>query len=274
MTKHLRNMHKLTAASAAKGISGVIPEPLAHRREPPSLVVESVRAGYGRNLFLGPITFAVDPGEVVVVLGPNGAGKTTLLKTLAGLVKDSVGDIRVRDQEVGARSAPARARLGLVLVPEGRGVLPGLSVAENLRLGAGVRRAGREARARRIERALDAFPALRSRLKQDCYTLSGGELQMLAIARAIASEPYVLLLDEPSHGLAPKIVTDVYAGLHRLWDEGLAMVIVEQRSVPLWCAPSECMVLRSGRLVYRVKGRMVEPERLTDLYFGTVQQEA
>jgi branched-chain amino acid transport system ATP-binding protein len=233
------------------------------RGEPAGLDVARVTASYGRLRALDPIDITVKPGGLVLVVGPNGAGKSTLLRTLAGLTAKSQGEVILGGRSLSRMSAPGRARQGLVLVPEGRGPLPGLTVEENLLLAA---RLGRK--------PLDwagitrYLPRLRERSWQNCASLSGGEMQMLAIARAIAARARVLLLDEPSRGLAPLVVGEVYRALKSLNEDGLAMILVEQKSVPLWRAPDETIVLAAGRVVHRAVAARVDEAMLAELYLS------
>lgn len=233
------------------------------RGEPAGLDVVGVSASYGRLRALDPIDVAVKPGGLVLVVGPNGAGKSTLLRTLAGLTQKSQGDVILGQQNLSRMSAPKRARHGLVLVPEGRGPLPGLTVEENMLLGA--RLGGKPLDWASVARY---FPRLHERSWQNCASLSGGEMQMLAIARAIAARARVLLLDEPSRGLAPLVVGEVYRALKSLNEDGLGMILVEQKSVPLWRAPDETIVLAAGRVIHRALAARVDEAMLAGLYLA------
>jgi branched-chain amino acid transport system ATP-binding protein len=233
------------------------------RGTPVGLEVAGVSASYGRLRALDPIDVTVKPGGLVLVVGPNGAGKSTLLRTLAGLTRNAQGNIVLGQRNVSRMSAPKRARHGLVLIPEGRGTLPGLTVEENLLLGA--RLGGAPLDWADVDRYL---PRLRERSWQNCASLSGGEMQMLAIARAIAARARVLLLDEPSRGLAPLIVGEVYRTLRKLNTDGLGMILVEQKSVPLWRDPDETIVLAAGRVAHRAQGVRVDEAMLAELYLA------
>lgn len=233
------------------------------RGAPVGLEVAGVSASYGRLRALDPIDVTVKPGGLVLVVGPNGAGKSTLLRTLAGLTRNAQGDVVLGQRNLARMSAPKRARQGLVLIPEGRGALPGLTVEENLLLGA--RLGGAPLDWAEVDRYL---PRLRERSWQNCASLSGGEMQMLAIARAIAARARVLLLDEPSRGLAPLIVGEVYRTLRKLNSDGLGMILVEQKSVPLWRDPDETIVLAAGRVVHRAQGARVDEAMLASLYLA------
>jgi branched-chain amino acid transport system ATP-binding protein len=229
-----------------------------------------VSVTYGRSLALSRLSFDLQDGGLVLVLGPNGAGKTSLLRALAGAsIARARGRIVLDNKDLGPLPAFKRVRLGISLVPEGRGTLPGLSVYDNLDLGwhAAPAAHGRLPAAD-LERVFELFSVLRERLSQDCSTLSGGEMQMLAIARALLSRPRVLLLDEPSLGLAPQAIARVYEALAELNRAGLAMVLVEQKAVPLWRAPDSTIVLHSGRVLHRVTGKRPSEEELAALYLG------
>jgi branched-chain amino acid transport system ATP-binding protein len=239
---------------------------VTERGEPVGLEVAGVSASYGRLRALDPIDVSVRPGGLVLVVGPNGAGKSTLLRTLAGLTQRSQGDVILGERNLSRMGAPKRARQGLVLIPEGRGTLPGLTVEENLLLGARLGRAPLD-----WAGVTRYFPQLRDRSWQNCASLSGGEMQMLAIARAIAARARVLLLDEPSRGLAPLVVGEVYRALRSLNSDGLGMILVEQKSVPLWRAPDETIVLAAGRVIHRVRATRVDEAMLAELYLAGAQ---
>jgi len=232
------------------------------------LRVERIAVRYGRIDALHPISFDAAPGSLTLVLGPNGAGKTTLVKALAGAVPLRAGRVLLGGGDISWVPAHRRVRRGIALVPEGRGRLPGLSVRDNLVLG--WHAAARDRRASRgddLAAALDLFPALKQRLDQDCSTLSGGEMQMLAIARALLAKPVVLLLDEPSLGLAPLAVARVYEALAKLVAGGLSMVLVEQKAVPLRSSQESTIVLQNGRVVFQ-ESRRPTSEELAALYLG------
>ncbi len=233
------------------------------------LRVDGLSVTYGRIVALEPISFSVLPGGLVLVLGPNGAGKSSLVKALAGAVPARTGRVRLQEQDVTWVPAHRRVKLGICLVPEGRGTLPGLSVRDNLDLGRNAAPAERRSDVKAdLDMVFQLFPPLAERLDQDCSTLSGGEMQMLAVARALLSKPRVLLLDEPSLGLAPLATRRVYDVLGRLNADGLAMVLVEQKAVPLPRVPSATFVLRSGRVVHQTFEAKPSEEELAELYLG------
>lgn len=190
------------------------------------LELRGVRAGYGQVEVLHGVSLAVPAGRVVALLGPNGAGKTTALRLAAGLLPVRSGEVRLDGRPLGRLGADARARAGITLVPEGRGVFAGLSVAENLAVA--LDRLPPRARPGGRERALAAFPRLADRLAQRAGTLSGGEQQMLALARALVAPSRVLLLDEISMGLAPRLVEQLFAAVAELREQGRTIVVVEQ----------------------------------------------
>lgn len=235
----------------------------------PVLSAEALAVSYGRVRALRSASLSVRPGGLVLVLGLNGAGKTTLMRALAGLVPVRAGRVSLCGRDVTRLPAHRRARRGISLVPEGRGVLPGLTVRDNLDLGWHTAPRGRrESLDATISRVLELFPVLDRKSGQDCRTLSGGEMQMLAIGRALASRPSVLLLDEPSLGLAPKITATVYAALGQLAADGVATVIVEQKAVPLPVVPDTVLVLRNGSAVHEVHGAKPSDQELARLYLS------
>lgn len=230
-----------------------------------ALEVRDVVAGYGRIEALHGISLRVDEGEAVTIIGSNGAGKTTLLKAIAGLVPLRHGTILLSGTDVSRWPPERRARSGVALAPEGRQVFPGLSVADNLRLGAygrwtlGKRR--RHARVVRtdIDRVTDLFPPLRERLAQPAGTLSGGEQQMLAVGRALLSRPHVLLLDEPSLGLAPLAVREVVVRLRQLIEARITLLLVEQNAAAAFAVAKRGYVLERGTV--RTSGPVEELRR-------------
>jgi branched-chain amino acid transport system ATP-binding protein len=184
-----------------------------------------VTAGYGTTTVLRDVSFAVSPGEVVALLGPNGAGKTTTLRVCSGLIRPDRGNVRLRGRDVTSEPVFARTEMGLCLIPEGRGIFRSLTVEQNLRLQAPP---GRRAAAQAVERAVEFFPQLAARLRTAAGHLSGGQQQMLSLARAYVTSPKVILLDEVSMGLAPRIVDEMFVALNALAHTGVAMLLVEQ----------------------------------------------
>jgi branched-chain amino acid transport system ATP-binding protein len=213
------------------------------------LHIDQLFAGYGDLVVLRDISLVARPGELLVLAGPNGAGKTTLLCTIMGTVAASSGSVRVDGADALALSIHRRTRLGIGLVPEGRGLFPSLTVWENLRVAAKAARLDREQTAAGIDAAVRAFPVIGERLRQQVRLLSGGEQQMVAIGRALLTHPRVLLLDEPSMGLAPIIWRRVLDTCRQIADEGRVVVLAEQRVLEALRAADRCVVLQHGRIV-------------------------
>ncbi|WP_175239458.1 ATP-binding cassette domain-containing protein, partial [Achromobacter deleyi] len=224
------------AARPASTSAGIAPEVLG---------VGSLTTGYGANPVLHGIDLQVRQGEMVALLGANGAGKSTLMRTLAGLHRPAQGGMHLQGQELNGLTADRIVARGLVLVPEGRQVFPDLSVLDNIRLGAFLHPADRDAR---VEEMLTRFPRLRERLHQRAGLLSGGEQQMLAIARGLMSKPVILLLDEPSLGLAPKIIDELFEALDRLRAESMTILLVDQMAALALSLADRAYVLESGRV--------------------------
>ena len=212
------------------------------------LAIENLFAGYRDITVLRDITLSIEAGQVVALLGANGAGKTTLLRAVSGLV-ESTGITRLDGRPLSGLPPESIAQRGIAHVPEGRGTFAHLTVDENLQLGAWVRRDRTGITADR-ERMFQHFPRLKERLRQQAGTLSGGEQQMLAIARALMSRPRLLLLDEPSFGLAPKLVSELFEALATLRnEEQMAMLVVEQNAHVALDLADSAYLLEAGRLV-------------------------
>ena len=212
------------------------------------LTIEDLTVDYGPVTALRGVGFTAESGRITAVLGANGAGKTTLLRTISGLVRASAGRIALDGEDITHRPVEAMPPLGLSQVPEGRGVITELTVEENLRLG-GMGRADRS-RAADVERIYRMFPVLDERRDAQALVLSGGERQMLVIGRALMATPKVLLLDEPSLGLAPRVVTQIFATLRRLSaEEGLAVLLVEQNARSALSNADHGVVLNLGSVV-------------------------
>jgi ABC-type branched-subunit amino acid transport system ATPase component/ABC-type branched-subunit amino acid transport system permease subunit len=232
------------------------------------LATRGLSAGYGAVNVLRDVAVAVAQGEMVAVLGPNGAGKSTLMRALSGLGRPVQGEIRFLGEPIEQRDANSVAALGLVLVPEGRQVFGELSVTDNLLLGAYARPDADTAR--RAEALLDRFPRLRERRHQRAGLLSGGEQQMLAIARGLMARPRVLMLDEPSLGLAPKLVEGLYDLLAELRDEGVTILLVDQAAVMALSVADRAYVLQSGRVVHAGSAQQLRADpALAQAYLGS-----
>ena len=210
----------------------------------PLLEVRGLVAGYRDLTVLRGVDLEIAPGTVVAVLGANGVGKTTLNKTLSGLLKPERGDIRFDGQRLNGKSPGQIVAAGLIHVPEGRKLYPDLSVRENLELGA--YRRGRAQRSQTLEFVLDIFPRLRERLRQRAATLSGGEQQMAAIGRGLMSQPQLLVLDDPSLGLAPLLVNELFALIRRLNQQGATILLVEQNVAQSLALADRAHVMEQG----------------------------
>lgn len=208
------------------------------------LEIKSLEAGYGETLILRGINLNVAEGALVAVLGANGAGKTTLNMTISGVVRPRGGEIRFAGQSLAALSPADIVALGLIHVPEGRKIFPNLNVREVLELGS-YRRA-RANRARNLERVFGIFPRLAERTRQAAGTLSGGEQQMLAIGRGLMAEPRLLILDEPSLGLSPLLVEEMFTLIRRLHADGLTIMLVEQNVAQSLEVADQAHVLENG----------------------------
>jgi len=238
---------------------------------PPLLEVEGVTSGYGKVEVLHDLTIGVPDGTVVALLGPNGAGKTTTLKVISGTLPVWRGQVMYEGQRLDGHSAYEIARRGVTLVPEGRGIFPGLNVRENLDIGvrAGTDGDNGEGRDERLEKVLETFPRLRERLSQRAGTLSGGEQQMLALSRAFLGNPRVLLMDEISMGLAPRIVEQLFESVNELRQRGLTIVLVEQYLTYALRFADICYVLAKGRIEFVGEaGELRDSEALASSYLG------
>ncbi len=212
------------------------------------LEIKDLEVGFGGITALKGISLSVADGEVVTLIGANGAGKTTTLRTVSGLVKPRTGRILVDGQDITRLSAQARVKRGLVQVPEGRRVFPQMSVLENLELGAYLRKDAK-AVAADLDDVFARFPRLADRRKQNAGTLSGGEQQMLAIGRALMSRPRILLLDEPSMGLAPLLVQEIFSIISEINEAGTTVLLVEQNANMALQIAHRGYVLETGRIV-------------------------
>jgi branched-chain amino acid transport system ATP-binding protein len=225
--------------------------------------LRDIAAGYGETTVLRDVSLVVPPASVVALLGPNGAGKTTLLRVASGLLRPDAGALVLDGDDLTGASPHRLSGRGVCHVPEGRGIFPTLSVRENLVLQV----TGNAAEA--IARSVDAFPVLGQRLSQLAGTLSGGEQQMLALARAYVGEPRVILLDEVSMGLAPKIVDEIFAFLERLAREGGSLLLVEQYVNRALALADYVYLLNRGRLVFVGEPAELDEEEIFVRYLGT-----
>ncbi|HEX2177266.1 MAG TPA: ABC transporter ATP-binding protein [Nocardioidaceae bacterium] len=232
------------------------------------LEVRDLTTTYGAVRALSEVTFTATPGKVTAVLGANGAGKTTLLRTISGLVRPRAGEVLLDGEAITHAPVESMCRRGVAHVPEGRGVITELTVEENLRLGALGRAQGSEPLD--LDRVYTMFPPVADRRRAHAHVLSGGERQMLVIGRALLARPKVLLLDEPSLGLAPRVVAQIFALLRRLVEsEGLTVVLVEQNARGALSIADTGVVLNLGRLVVSEKAStLAADEQLRHAYLG------
>ena len=232
------------------------------------LEVSGLSVSYGPIVALREVSLRVAEGQLVGILGANGAGKTSLLRTISGLVRASAGSIRFGGTEIGPVRPDEIVRRGIVHVPEGRGIFPDLTVRENVLVGAHSRRASAEIAAD-YKRMLEMFPSLARRENQDGSTLSGGEQQMLALARALMGRPKLLLADEVSLGLAPVITKQVFGHLQALREQGMTILVVEQNAHLLLKMADYIYVLKQGRVALEGKASEMASHRdLTEAYLG------
>jgi len=234
------------------------------------LTLERLSAGYGRLTALHDVSLRLAEGETLFITGPNGAGKSTLLKAIAGVVTPRTGSITLAGRSITGQAPETIARLGFSMVPEGRDVFASLTVEENLRIGTGMRR-DRDQVARDLEQIYALFPVLRERRQTPGGLLSGGQQQMLVIARALMAAPRLIAIDEPSLGLAPKVTDEVYASLVKLRDaRGLTLLIVEQSATRALMIGGRMVLLRHGRIALTGDARaLADSDALKQAYFGT-----
>ena len=246
--------HGSTAVTAARQAEAV-------------LEVEDLTSSYGPVRALDGVSLTAQAGRVTAVLGANGAGKTTLLRTVSGLVRPSAGRVRLGGEDITAAPVEAMVGKGMAHVPEGRGVIAELTVDENLRVGSLFR--GKVARSE-FDRVYDLFPRIAERRDNPAHTLSGGERQMLVIGRALLAKPRLLLLDEPSLGLAPRIVAQIFGLIRQLVDtEGLSVLLVEQNARSALSVADVGVVLNLGRVVVTDSARsLMDDEDLRHAYLG------
>lgn len=233
------------------------------------LTIDNITVNYGRLTALRHASLKLAKGETFFVTGPNGAGKSTLLKAIAGVVTPKSGTIHFANTDIGGCAPEDIARLGFSMVPEGRHVFGSLTIEENLRLGVGMRD-DKDAAERELETIYNVFPMLKDRRHQTAGVLSGGQQQMLVIGRALMASPQLIAIDEPSLGLAPKVIDDVYAVLLKLRDtRGLTLLIVEQSSTRATMTGGRMILLRGGEIVLEGNAReLTKGDALKAAYFG------
>ncbi|MEA2874635.1 MAG: branched-chain amino acid transport system ATP-binding protein [Hyphomicrobiales bacterium] len=235
----------------------------------PILQLANVESNYGPVQALRGVSLSVTEGKIVTVLGANGAGKTTTLKTISGIIEPLKGQVKFRGEEIQGNSPDAIVRAGIVHVPEGREVFPLLSVEDNLRMGAFTRRDA-DGVAKDLEAVFGYFPILRERAKQEAGQLSGGQQQMLAIARALLGQPALILMDEPSLGLSPKLTKEIFDIVVRINRErGVTILLVEQNAHMALKIADFGYVLEVGRIVMEDTGaRLAEKDDIKEFYLG------
>ncbi len=232
------------------------------------LFVKDLESGYGEMQVLWGVNLEVDKKSITTVVGPNGAGKTTTLKTIFGIIKPWKGVIEFNGSDVTNVPPHRKVEIGMTMVLEGRHLFPNMTVEENLMLGAYTKR-GEESMAETLELVYSLFPILKERSKQKAGTLSGGEQQMLAIARALMTNPELILMDEPSQGLAPKLVGELFETIARLRDEGLTILLVEQNVFASLEISDYVYVLNEGMIVYQgTADEVKESEEVKKAYLG------
>ncbi len=231
------------------------------------LVIERLNVFYGAIQAINDLSITVNEGEVVSIIGGNGAGKSTLLRTVSGLLRPRTGRIEFKGEEIQGCPADRIVRMGISHSPEGRRIFTNMTVHENLQMGAFTRADGDVGKD--MEAAMDLFPRVRERLRQSAGTLSGGEQQMLAICRALMSRPRLLLLDEPSMGLAPNLVTEIFNIVRSLHEKGVTILLVEQNAHRALEVADRAYVIETGSLVLEGTGAdLLKDPRVKEAYLG------
>ncbi|MET4144451.1 branched-chain amino acid transport system ATP-binding protein [Arthrobacter sp. UYCo732] len=232
------------------------------------LEVEGISVHYGRIRAIRNMSFTVNEGEVVSLIGANGAGKTTTMRTISGILNPTAGKITFAGEDITRMKAHIRVVRGISQAPEGRGIFPGMTVMENLDMGT----FGRKARAgvpQDLERVFDLFPRLKERIKQYGGTMSGGEQQMLAIGRALMSDPKLLLLDEPSMGLAPQFIRQIFKIIKEINKQGTTVLMVEQNANQALAGAHRAFVLETGEITHSGTGReLLANPAIKEAYLG------
>jgi branched-chain amino acid transport system ATP-binding protein len=238
------------------------------------LEVKDLRVHYGKIEAIKGISITVNQGEIVTLIGANGAGKTTLLKTISGLRPISSGSITFDGQDIGSLPAFRRVDLGISQAPEGRGVFPGMTVLENLEMGKYNRKTRKSEMEEDLTKVYTLFPRLQERAKQAGGTLSGGEQQMLAIGRALMARPKVLLLDEPSMGLAPQMIANIFRIITEINAQGVTILLVEQNAQQALQRADRAYVLETGTITKEAKAKdLLNDPHVRSAYLGTGAHE-
>ncbi len=231
------------------------------------LEIRDLSVHYGGIVALGGITFTVEEGSIVTLIGANGAGKSTTLRAIMGLVPTAAGSVIYRGERITGLDTRKIVEMGLVLVPEGRRVFPNLTVLENLKLGAYLQ--DKPTESRRLEHVYDLFPRLKERHWQSAGTLSGGEQQMLAVGRALMANPTMVMMDEPSLGLAPLVVKDIFSIIRRINDEGVTVLLIEQNANVALHTADYGYVLQTGTITLEGTGaELLANEEVKVAYLG------
>jgi branched-chain amino acid transport system ATP-binding protein len=239
------------------------------------LKINKIDVFYDNLQVLREVSLNVNKGEVVALIGANGAGKTTILKTISGLLKPNSGEIHFEGESLLKFKAPHITAMGIAQCPEGRRIFPQLTVEENLLMGSYTRKDGKDSRRKDFEWVNSLFPILAERRKLPAVTLSGGEQQMLAMGRALMAKPKLMLLDEPSMGLAPKLVKSIYSIVKTINEEGISVFVVEQNAFMALSHANRAYVLESGRIVLEGTGKeLLDNSNIQSFYLGKKISEA
>ena len=234
------------------------------------LEIKDIRVSYGKIEALRGVSFNADAGEIVTIIGANGAGKTTTLKTISGLLKPTAGSMHFNGTDIATVAPYARVDLGISQVPEGRGIFPGMTVLENLEMGKYHRKNARAEMREDLEHVYELFPRVKERAQQPAGTLSGGEQQMVAIGRALMARPQLLLLDEPSMGLAPMIVQQIFEIITKINREGMTIVLVEQNAQKALTVANRAYVMETGAVVLSGDAKsLLNNDQVKAAYLGT-----
>jgi branched-chain amino acid transport system ATP-binding protein len=233
------------------------------------LEIEGMNVSYGDSKALWEVSFRVEKEETVALIGPNGAGKTTILKTISGLLRPLAGEITFESAAMNKVPIHKRVEMGISMIPEGRGLFPGMSTLENLEMGAFTAK-GRRSKNETLEQVYELFPVLKMRKKQAAGTLSGGEQQMLAIGRGLMSKPKLLLLDEPSWGLSPLMSKNIFEAARQINNSGVTILLVEQNVRMALELANRAYVVENGRIVEEGYSQdMLNSQHIRDAYLGT-----
>lgn len=234
------------------------------------LRIEDLQVSYGGIEAVRGISFDVCAGEIVTLIGANGAGKSSTLRTISGLVKPKAGKVIFEDEDITGKDPTAIVSKGIVMVPEGRRIFPNLTVLENLRIGAYLRKDDLE---EDIEKVYKYFPRLKERSWQEGGTLSGGEQQMLAVGRALMAKPKLLMMDEPSLGLAPIVVQDIFEIIRKIHDAGTTVLLIEQNANMALHVADRAYVIENGKIAMEGTGaQLLSDEKVRAAYLGTTSQ--